>query len=439
MPEDIMPNTTPFYSGKSICDDLRPFSMECAELVLQRSHRSDFIIPEQLPVSDEPIRSSLWPNLNFQTEIEEIKQFQRSFAPSRSMRFCGLTPIVKNETKLTVYKCSKNTMRANFSGLRTCNNSTCATCAPAKEFERSQLIKNALSFSENKGYKAYFITLTTPKDLSLGNSFKVLKSAYRRVFLQDVKQRLKRRGHEVVEACLGCDLTINEGTKKFYHPHLHIVFITDKQDDGLESYVWKRYKKAMKTWGIDVSRMGFKMLKVGNVSGIEGYVSKTFRQMAFEITGGRKKSSSSKQSLGFGEWLAIASKRRSNRDIYLYQTILKETKGLRWFSATQGFQDLTLDVEESVEEDEAEVVYQVSIRDNVWYSINEIDLGKIRLIKMIIRALTGDEVSLKGFNKFNDLIKRTCYEIHCFPHKIDEYREEINKILSQDEIGRRYA
>ena len=439
MPEDIIANTTPFYSGKSICDEIRPFTRECAELVLDRTRRAEFIIPQVISPRKESTRSSKWDNVHFQKQIEDIQRFQRSFAPSRSMRYCGLTPIQRNETQLTVYECKENKLRASFSGLRTCDNSLCATCAPSKEFERNQLIKKALTFAENNGYCSYFLTLTMDKSLSLGNSFKVLKDVYRKIILRDTKQRLKRRGHEVFEACLGADLTINENSKRFYHPHLHIVIITDKEDTSIESYVWSRYKKAMKTWGLTVSKNGYKMLRVNKSEGIDSYISKTFREMAFEITGARKKSSGAKQSQGIGEWIAVAAKRRSDRDIYLYRTILKETKGLRWFSQTKGFSDLCDESENNEPEEEDSVVYQVSIRDNVWYAINEIDYGKTRIIKMIINALCGDEISLNCFNKFNDLIKRTRYEIHCFPHKVDEYREDIKKILSQDEIGRRYA
>jgi hypothetical protein len=356
-------------------------------------------------------------------------RYQRAFSGRQGLMKCGLTPIPNTDAHIAVFKDNKDKISASFGGCMTCDNNLCPNCSIGLVKERNQVISNTLTEAKRLGYITYFPTITINKVGSLSRRQKALNFVFNKVIARDAKAYCKRKGVQVYEYCKGHDLTINLKNKDVFHPHLHSILIIDKEVEGLVPYIWKRIRKIMKDLGFSLSKLGFKMPIIKTLEGIQSYINKTYQSMAYEIT------STKKQGKGDGLSFFI-SKEAANptpRGIAIYKEVVRETKGLRWYSQSRGFKAIgeTHMSNEVKEDNEKEEIFRQDITINLWYAINEVENVKPLLKDLLIIKFENPDCYHMEWEEFMILVEKSKYDTKCSHSKIDFYKRRLTDILGE--------
>ena len=171
---------------------------------------------------------------------------QRRLAPGQAMRACGLKPIPHPENDLRLTITSKG---CKFSGVARCRSQFCLDCAQFAKEERIKKISNGLKGALLRGYKAYFLTLTTQRSHNPEEQIEALQSGWKA--LQDrVSYRLKKQGIKL-QFVRGLDVTFRTDIPQIYHSHLHVIVVIP----GDFQPVYKTTKKEKRLVYADVEDM----------------------------------------------------------------------------------------------------------------------------------------------------------------------------------------
>lgn len=412
-----MPNAISRYKAQS-------HTPKVSSLALQETHSQ--VKPGALAVPERSGFINYGVTFSLSEQKSLIMDFQRNFSPSKSMRCCGRTAISGERHTLKGYETINGDLSTGWRGTTCCKAILCPSCGPSIVRERNRVITNSLVSAQKLGYTILFLTLTTPKGLSLSETNKILNTAYSETINKGLRGWLRRRGCNVFENVRGMDLTINDNRRHKYHTHIHAALVLSEVPKDLKKYIWKRYKNVMKRLGMKVSQMGFDLQEIEDLTGIENYIVKSYSQLGYELTSKHKSSNKSK---GVSFWIRDNALSVSKKGIAIYQELLRETKGLRWFSTSKGFKGLSILEDEvyPVEEEKVEI-YSVDLSLNLYYAILEVPLMRIRVEEWLLDYLKEGCAENKRYKGFLRLINCSQFETKLIHHNVDYYKEELIKI-----------
>ena len=359
-------------------------------------------------------------------KIEKVMSFQRTFASTKALRKCGLVPIPNREARLSASVYPDGTVHTGFSGLMKCNNTLCPECNKELSFNRREVIQDRLLFSKNKGHSINFGTLTLPRTVGLTDSIKSLNSAYKGIIGDGLRQYCKRRGNQEYHHTRSLDITVCDTDRNPFHIHIHFLLITDKLVSGIKEYIWRRYKKFMLKLGIRVTKMAFDFKPIETIKGIQNYLNKT---LSFELTS-TNKIGKRQNSYGWLEWLSRIAEAPTKRQIAIYRSLVKETKGTRWWSKSNSFVVPSNGVEDS-EMDEVKPieVFSQEIGINCWAAINEITEVKVLLNVLLKRKVENPTGDHSVFDAVVEVLEKSRYERFYSVKLVDYYRDKLTQIL----------
>lgn len=360
-------------------------------------------------------------------QIEKIMKFQSVFSPSKALAKCSLVPIPNRNPRLSASVYPDGTIHSSFSGLMKCNNVLCPECNKELSFNRRELIQNRLLESKTKGHSINFGTLTIPRGIGLEDSISSLNSAYKSIIGNGLRAYCKRRGITEYHHSRSLDITICDTDRNPYHIHIHFLLITDKLVEGIKEYIWKRYKSFMKGLGIKVSKMGFDLKPIDTIKGIQNYLNKT---ISFELTS-TKKIGKRNNSYGWMEWLSRISESPTKRQIAIYRTLVKESKGTRWWSKSKSFEvPCQFLKDKEMKEEQPIEVFSQEIGLNCWYALNEIREAKVLINILLKKKIENPEGDNSIFDAVCELLEKSRYEQFYSVELMNYYKDRIKKILS---------
>lgn len=191
-------------------------------------------------LSSEKLGKNLSNNVKTQDLLRQSMAVVRTNAVGKSMRGCGCYAIPsllednKDNVPLAIYE--KN---ARFLGLAYCNSQWCPSCMNYSKPQRVERIRKGLKAAIAEGFKAYFITLTTPRSLDPEEQIAALMEGFK-YFQDKIKDRLKKMGAHV-DFVRSLDVTFKLFQENIYHSHLHIILVVNRPFVRYED--WKRRSK----------------------------------------------------------------------------------------------------------------------------------------------------------------------------------------------------
>jgi hypothetical protein len=309
-----------------------------------------------------------------------------------------------------------------------CKNTLCVKCNKELSFTRRRIVEDRLLFSKNKGHSINFGTFTVPRDIGLKKSIELLNSSYKAIIGNGLRQYCKRRGTTEYLHSKSFDLTICDTDKDPYFLHIHFLLITDNSIEGIKDYVWRRYKAFMKRRKVKVSKMGFDMREINNLSGIQNYLNKN---LSFELTSSKKIGKRS-NSYGFMEWLSRIASSPTRRQIAIYRELVKLTQGMRWWTKSTNFEVKREDDEKN--ERQPIKVFSQEIGPNCWIAINEITEIKVKLPLLIKSKFENPKGDNSIIDEIIKVLKKSNYEVLYSEKMIDYYKDKMSKILGLKRI-----
>jgi hypothetical protein len=323
-------------------------------------------------------------------EVREVKknrsithfqaiQTQRKYAPSKSMKSCGLTlkydykkgvpvPVSNKGENNKVLEFTIGEKGVSVSGVGYCNNVFCQNCMDYVRPQRIEKLKQGLRHSIHAGHKAYFVTLTVPRSRTCRTQVDMLHEGWKG--LQDrIRYRLKKQGITKYQV-RNLDVTFKPQHRHVYHCHLHCVIILDKPlkpyNDKKLGYIGDFPSLLEKSWvlvqkrnGTTCSLQGQHIEEIKEDVGLSRYLNK-FEGMAHELLNFQHKKgksgnlTDSYKSIGFMELLGYCYK-GDKKAIRIYRTFLRSMKNVRtnqfsnnWLTKEKTFNKVTFEEEEEI-------------------------------------------------------------------------------------------
>jgi hypothetical protein len=293
-------------------------------------------------------------------------------------------------------------------------------------FNRRELIQNRLIASKNKGHSINFGTLTLPRGVSVNDSIKALNSAYNSIISNGLRQYCKRRGITEYEHTRSIDLTICDTDKYWNHIHIHFLLITDKVIDGIKDYIWRRYKSFMDKLSIKVTKMAFDFKPIEGLQGIQNYLNK---HLSFELTSTKKKGKKA-NSYGFMEWLGRIASNPTKRQVAIYRQLVRDTKGTRWFSKSNGFEVSCQFLKDNEMKEEQPIeVFSQEIGINCWIAINEITKVKVMMNRLLKDRVNNPDKEHLTFDTLVEVLKKSTYEQLYSERLVNYYKDKLCEVL----------
>lgn len=394
--------------------------------------------PKSVPLNtlgslSENRATNLFQNIKSQDLCRQARAVTRRLAYGKSMATCGTYPIPQllDENKLNVHL-GIYEKSAHFHGLAHCNNQFCPTCMTKTKPERIERIESGLRAAMEYGFKAYFLTLTTPRTGDPIAQVEHLLHGFR--YLQDkVKYRLKKMGASL-DFVKNLDVTFKLFQEDIYHTHLHIILVVrgdfeeytdskrrsfDEVDkmglssveltrtvkgkvypkysdgknyrmsvDSFEEMVQLSWHDVMKTKDIDVSLDAQHIEEVHRDSGLSRYVAK-FEGLGMELANFQHKSGKNNKgklvnkygSIGYMQLLGFAARGLRKAEDVVY-TFLQAVHGRRTMDFSRNWKELEemasipekellelFDCDgESTEETTNELLYEVKVPIS-WFNL----------------------------------------------------------------------
>jgi hypothetical protein len=359
---------------------------------------------------------------------EQVMAFQRSFSPSKSMAYCGLSVIPNQKPTLKAFKNSQGNYFTGFGGLNSCDNYLCPCCNQRVAAERRRLTQNSLLYAQKNGYSVNLLTFTINKIGTARERIQALNSAYNYIISNSLRKYARRRGVKDFQHTRSIDLTINEKHRgKEGHFHIHAIVLMDKEVSGIKEYIWNAYKTIMKRLGYAPSKDAYDYRPVKTTRGIQDYLNKSFYSLSFETTSGMK-DGRVKDSMGVLNWLYKVSENPKRRQIELYKALIKETRRVRWWSCSRGFKEMGESYKNKKDEEIKEVFSQ-EIGHNLWYAINSLSGSRAMIQHLLMKRLENPDGDHDEWKQIHVLIAGSLYEPDISPRLIETYQLELKRIL----------
>lgn len=218
-----------------------------------------------------------------------LQSYARSLIPNHRIRVCLRNRKPQADSVTLIH--DQNTDKVKFNGLIVCRNVwACPVCSKRIMTERSLQIERGLRYADSKGFYSYLLTVTLKHNKSdrLSHLLDGLNKSYKYLFSGKIGQSLKKEMGYVggIKA-----LEIKWGYSNGFHPHNHVVIITDKPIDleSIESRLRVRWVQALRHYGYDAdSEIGLDLRS--SKASLYNYLTKQ-ASLAYELTHNANKSS----------------------------------------------------------------------------------------------------------------------------------------------------
>jgi len=158
-----------------------------------------------------------------------LQSYARTLIPNHRIKVCLRNRRPQSDSVTLVH--DSDTDKIKFNGLMVCKNVwVCPICTKRIMAQRAQQIETGLKIADKKGFYSYLLTVTLKHSLNDRLSFLLdgLNKSYKYLFSGKTGQTLKKELGYVggIKA-----LEIKWGYANGFHPHNHIVIISDKLID----------------------------------------------------------------------------------------------------------------------------------------------------------------------------------------------------------------
>jgi len=353
--------------------------------------------------------------------------FQRKYSPNKAMSLCCVSPAIHEADTGIVCITKSPGKPASYTGLVKCHGYWCPVCAYSNRVEKVDRLRAGLSKALSQGFKAYFVTYTINRQIgTIKEKVDALQGSYRKL-INRLRNKAKRDKFSLYFSKT-LDVTIHDRSINPYHLHIHSVVITDRKIDGLEDWVFDRYKKLIDKEGFDVRKCAFDFKEIKETEGISSYLNKTY-DISKEMNT-TNKSGSIHNSLGWFKWISCISRKPILKQIEIYRDFLAAMKGRRTIDFSRNWKELIEDVEScdiETEIDESKDI-RLFIGLNLWEAI------KTERLEAKVLLLVDKAIQNKKFIKNFELLKELCrLSISPAPHLANQMKilryQGILKIL----------
>lgn len=295
---------------------------------LQKAHRRFLIERGESGLNDDSIKIALSKNEIAQLQIEKyldelkirrkLKSFQSKYSPIKTMQGCNKTPLAmmgRPEEKLEITLQWKG---VHTTGMATCSNPNCVTCAARMREIRAARIKYQLEDSMSDGEHVYWCTFTIPRSNDITFQRARLAQGWKAVH-----NWLNYRFPKSFRTARAIDTTFRPdwgAINGIYHIHYHCVIITpsriNKDDLG---QVW--------TSALKECNLGAQWIEeVKKNEGLSGYVAK-MAGLGLELSSGAITKKGKLGSLSLPQLMKQGEK--DSRARAIYQDYLRKISGAR--------------------------------------------------------------------------------------------------------------
>jgi len=310
--------------------------------------------PKAKPPIDNSLRGrygkeQLW---EFQLRKARMLKFQRTYATTDSIKFCGLhaIPVMGQSPALNI-----TAKGYSFSGLQSCGNRSCINCAGRAVHKKVQRIRDGRKGANIQGAKVLFVTLTTKRSNSVKEQIAELRKGWKAV-QNRLGYDVKRNGgkYDTVRAL---DVTFKPNWGNPFHLHLHCLIIikTDKWmlgKDGNEP-LQDRIKAAFsrKAWNARIAAQDVRIVRPDSKS-VDDYIAK-FAGLGWELSNTMEKTG--KQGISLGQLIDRASSQSpaNPRMVWIYKAYQTAMKGVKTMSFSKTWDRWIIPEEEEQEEEQA--------------------------------------------------------------------------------------
>ena len=293
-------------------------------------------------------KEQLW---EFQLRKARMLKFQRTYATTDSIKFCGLhaIPVMGQSPALNV-----TAKGYSFSGLQSCGNRSCINCAGRAVHKKVQRIRAGRKGANIKGAKVLFVTLTTKRSNSVKDQIAELRKGWKAV-QNRLDYDVKRNGGEY-DTVRALDVTFKPNWGNPFHLHLHCLIIikTDKwmlgKDDNepLQDRIKAAFSK--QAWNSRVAAQDVRIVRPDSKS-VDDYIAK-FAGLGWELSNTMEKTG--KQGISLGQLIDQASSQSpaNPRMVWIYKAYQTAMKGVKTMSFSKTW-DRWIIVEEEEEEEQS--------------------------------------------------------------------------------------
>jgi hypothetical protein len=371
-----------------------------------KARHTDYYIGDTKKQHKQKNSTSTKKSLQTSLSLYKALKTQRRYAPSKTMRNCGLTLTTEVNGSVKPVVCDVKKQGVTVSGVGFCRSPFCVTCMGYTRTKRMDRITNGLRQARAEGLQAYFVTFTIQRTHDIKQQSKDLLYGWK-CFLDKISYRFKKQGIKKY-IVRNLDITFRPDQKDIYHTHLHCIIVLDKD---IEPFKDKKTKtKILDTtmffehaWvdiqtskNVKASLEGQHIEKIKHDAKLSRYVSK-FEGLSKELTNFAHKTGKENKiglsSIGFMELLGHVHKNINNEDDkhkYIYRDFLKAMKGARTVSFSRTWKELEERAPEDEESEESTEEQSMSVHiPLLWFKLIGRDFDKFCLC-LHIAFLTQD-------------------------------------------------
>ena len=347
------------------------------------------------------------------------------------MRCCGLMPIghtpQTDEFTGGIHGLSLaiSDKGARFCGVGRCGSQFCIDCASYAKEPRIKRIGAGVEGAIEKGYNAYFITLTIQRDSDPVFQVEALQRGWKKLQGR-ISYRLKKQGIQF-DFVRGLDVTFRPGQHAVYHCHLHVIMVLRGTFEPCNKY-HSFENMAANCWadiqvkdGVESRAIGQHTQPIDIDNGISRYLAK-FEGLGNELanfqakTGkAQKKGALTNNSIGWWELVGLVYREGEETEedqdrpyLRVYKRFLQAVAGRRTISFSRRWDELIEPTEEEDQEPPDVVELSVSIE---WFKlikkVSSLDyfslaafrcfIGKDKHDLQLLLECDADDVSLRWF------------------------------------------
>jgi len=294
-----------------------------------------------------------------QYSLYDLKAVAKRTYPNERINICGWKSI--NNAPIQIGKSTDDKVR--YSNLWRCGSVwTCPTCAYKIMKVRQAEIYHILKSKKDQGKQIYFLTLTHrhTKDNSLESIIDSLRKTWRKLSKTSKHQSLFSDIDYIKT------LEIKKSKSSGWHPHLHIVIISDKNLD----YVQEKINSFIEDWifqtGSDEVGQVFKQ---ANTNGIANYIAKY--DLSQELTTGQMKGGKGQTYL---QMLKDLEQTGEAEIYYQLQEYLQATKNKKQFTFSRGLKKSVMTDKQITKLKDNVIEIIASIEIKAWHQIYNLHL-----------------------------------------------------------------
>lgn len=303
----------------------------------------------------------------------DLQHHAQRLTPAHRVRVCHKA-IAHGKDGVEIRRTAES---ARFNGLMSCGNVwACPVCMSRINAQRAEALRNGLTNASFLGYRAYLLTLTVRHDRTdhLADLIDALTKAYRYMWSGKTGQAIKRA---LTWQGSARALEIRHAMTHGWHPHFHIIVLTENELDAdtlsaLTTRIKARWMQSLSHVGYDATFENGADLRTSTTQ-IFNYLTKADR-LADELTAtDTKKSAESRSPIE----LLNASREGEQYASALWREYVTATKGAKALVMCPSFRELTeydqhLANAESAEQTETESAELVAvIPPALWHMIKQ--------------------------------------------------------------------